>query len=130
LLVIVVVVGLISVAIRQFDSWGKRGGSVGDAVRSGVHDLTGKTAADLGRQTMSYASRARISRAVREYVAERGDVPGDLDALVERGLIHRDTAVDEWGRALGLESSEDGVLIRSAGPDGRFHTGDDWTVDL
>ena len=130
LLSMLLVVGLIAVAIRQFDMLGDGGGRAGSALRSGVHSLTGKTTADLGRETMSFASRTRIARAVREYVTETGRWPDDLDDLVDRGLIQADGTVDEWGRALMLEATEAGARLRSAGPDAQFHTDDDWTLNL
>jgi len=130
LVALVLALGLIAVALHQLDVLGDGGGSAGDALRSGIEDLTGKTAADLGRETMTFASRARVARAVREYMTETGRLPRDLDELVERGLIQKDSAMDEWGRGLGIEADGDGIVIRSAGPDGDFHTGDDWTLDL
>ena len=130
LLTMVLVAGLIAMAIRQFDMFGEGGGKTGSALRSGVHSLTGKTTADLGRETMSFASRARIARAVREYVSESGELPRDLDELVDRGFIQEGAALDEWGRALSLEATEAGILLRSAGPDADFHTDDDWTLNL
>lgn len=127
---IVVGLALLAVAVQQFDLLGEGGGGAGDALRSGVHTLTGKTTADLGRETATVASRARLARAVREYTSERGALPDDLAPLVEDGFIQPEAAVDEWGRTLALESTERGVALRSAGADGQFGTHDDWTLDL
>jgi len=129
-LAVLLALGLIAVAIRQFDMLGDGGGSAGGALRSGIRSMTGKTAADLGRETMSHASRVRMSSAVRDYAAETGKLPRDLAALVDRGLVQEDATIDEWGRALVLEATEAGMRLRSAGPDARFHTDDDWTLSL
>ncbi len=130
LLVGVVVLALLALAVQQFDLLGDGGGKAGETLRSGIHDLTGKTAADLGRETKTYAARARIARAVREYVSETGRLPRRLDELVDRGLVQKDMLLDEWGRGLAIEADGERITLRSAGADGDFHTGDDWTLDL
>ena len=42
----------------------------------------------------------------------------------------KDALKDEWGRGLAIEADGDGVVLRSAGADGDFHTRDDWTLEL
>ena len=45
-----------------------------------------------------------------------------------RELLKKADLVDEWGRSLKVEVTAEGVVVRSAGRDGRFHTRDDWSL--
>jgi len=74
--------------------------------------------------------RRRLELAGREFRSLNGRAPETLDALIGAGLLQSGDLTDEWGRALTAESGERGMRVRSAGADGHFHTGDDWTLDV
>ncbi len=101
-----------------------------DAVIGGVYAVSGGVAADRGRMAAQMLFRRRLERAVREYKTLHGTDPEALDDLVRASMLQKDDLVDEWGRALAVEPQGSGFRVRSAGPDGRFHTGDDWTLDV
>ncbi len=100
------------------------------ALWSGAETVTGKATVERGQMAAQILLRRRLELAVREYRALNGHAPASLDALVGAGLLQYGDLTDEWGRALAAESGERGMLVRSAGPDGHFHTDDDWTLDV
>ena len=65
---------------------------------------------------------------MKQYENLRGKSPEDLEDLVKEGLLKKADLVDEWGRSLRVEVTTEGVVVRSAGRDGRFHTRDDWSL--
>jgi len=100
------------------------------ALWHGAETVTGKATVERGQMTAQILLRRRLELAAREYRALNGHAPATLDALVGAGLLQFDDLTDEWGRALAVEPAERGMNVRSAGPDGRFHTDDDWTLDV
>ena len=98
-------------------------------MNSGVEAMTGKTAADFGREAAESLVKKRLARAIREYRLVHGTAPATLDDLVRDGLLQGADLVDEWGRPFQVQPGSGGFSVRSAGADGRFHTSDDWTLD-
>jgi hypothetical protein len=100
------------------------------ALWHGAETVTGKATVERGQMAAQILLRRRLELAGREYRSLNGQAPETLDALVGAGLLQSGDLTDEWGRALTAESGERGMRVRSAGPDGHFHTGDDWTLDV
>jgi hypothetical protein len=98
------------------------------AVSESLEDVTGKTAKDISDHALSTLRKDNLQRALRQYENLRGKKPEELEELVREGLVDKADLVDEWGRSLKVEVTTQGIVVRSAGRDGRFHTGDDWTL--
>ena len=62
-------------------------------------------------------------RAVDDYARPRGELPGTLQPVVERGEAGPDT--DPWGRHVRYRPDGMRFEVRSGGSDGRFDTNDD-----
>jgi hypothetical protein len=87
------------------------------------------------RRDVETFSRAKVSltetalqtlqRQVENYIATRGATPAGLDALKEAGPLTFGKQ-DAWGRNIRYERLTDSTYrLISAGPDGKFDTGDD-----
>ena len=121
----------LALAVVALTQWQPaRLGAWKDALWGGTQVITGKETLDRGRMTAQLLFRRRLERALREYQTLQGTRPKSLQDLVEAGVLQDDDLVDEWGRALTVEVWEQGFQVRSAGPDGRLRTEDDWTLDV
>jgi hypothetical protein len=98
------------------------------AVSEGLEDVTGQTAKEISDKAMSSLRKDNLERAMNQYESLRGKKPEELEELVREGLVKKGDLVDEWGRSLKVEVTTQGIVVRSAGRDGRFHTRDDWTL--
>lgn len=101
-----------------------------DALQNGVSVATGQADADRGRMTAQMLLRRRLERALREYRSLHGTDPERLQDLVDEGLLQAEDLVDPWGGQMAVERSGSRLRIRSAGPDGRDRTKDDWNIDV
>ena len=98
------------------------------AVSESLEDVTGQTARDISDRALSQLRKDNLQRALDQYENLRGKKPEELEELVREGLVDKADLVDEWGRGLKVEVTTQGIVVRSAGRDGRFHTRDDWTL--
>ena len=95
-------------------------------MQSNVTSVTGRTVLALGQKTRRSLLRGNLTRALDEFEGLQGRKPADLQELVRGGFLEKADLVDEWGRRLTVELGQDGIVIRSPGPDGVLHTSDDW----
>jgi general secretion pathway protein G len=66
-----------------------------------------------------------VRSAVEMYLAENQDCP-TVEQLVSSKILDKGKAVkDPWGHDYSIECTEDGPVVRSAGPDGQTGTDDD-----
>jgi hypothetical protein len=99
-----------------------------EAITDSVEDFSGQTALDLKDRAAEQLKKQSLKKALKEFEGLRGKKPAEIEELIEEGLLKQSEAVDEWGRSLKVELTAEGVVFRSAGEDGRFHTRDDWTL--
>ncbi|MFQ5600600.1 MAG: hypothetical protein ACE5G2_08600 [Candidatus Krumholzibacteriia bacterium] len=118
----------VGVVSWRLDAVGKFKDAWHDHFRSGIEVITGQTAVDLGQRAKKEIVQNNLARALDQYESLRGKGPDDLEELVREGLLQKADLVDEWGRSLQVEANRRGIVIRSAGPDGRLHTKDDWVL--
>jgi len=99
-----------------------------EAFEDGLESATGQKALEIADQAREQLKKDTLKRALDQFESMRGSSPEDLEELVKEGLLKKADLVDEWGRSLKVEVSSAGVVVRSAGRDGRFHTRDDWSL--
>ncbi len=68
----------------------------------------------------------RAKSELRDYRSANNNYLPDL----QDGMLIAVQYQDAWERELFYEPVDDGCLIRSAGPDGEFYTGDDITAEI
>jgi len=76
------------------------------------------------------ANLRNLSNQVQVYLAEKGDLPPDLDTLAELYELHPKALVDAWGRPILYEPGRvPHFRLRSTGPDGVSRTADDLVLE-
>lgn len=98
-----------------------------EAFEDGLESATGQKALRFADKAKEQLKKDTLKRAMRQYESMRGNSPEDLEDLVTEGLLKKADLLDEWGRSLRVEVTREGIVVRSAGRDGRFHTRDDWS---
>ena len=124
----VCLVGAVALGLPHFAATRRLSESWRNIFHTGVETITGKSAVELGQFTKKKALENNFSRALATYERLKGKAPQALEDLVREGLLQKSDLVDEWGRSLQFEANHKGITLRSAGPDGHFNTGDDWTL--
>ena len=67
----------------------------------------------------------KIASAAEMYLSEHDDCP-TVDKLVEAKIMSKKNRTDDaWDHPYTIECDEDGVVVKSAGPDGQSGTEDD-----
>ena len=122
---VLVGIGLYMARPKQMEDLGE---DAHEAITESVEDFSGQTALDLKDKAAEQLKKQSLKKALREFEGLRGKKPKEIEELVQEGLLKQAEAVDEWGRSLKVEVTSRGVVFRSAGKDGRFHTRDDWTL--
>jgi len=84
---------------------------------------------DRIHQTQIVESEALIGEAVSELVEYREGHDGELPSWIDGNMLLL-KHVDPWGNSLRFDAEEGHVVIRSAGPDKVYDTGDDVTVEV
>ena len=114
------IMGAVVVYLLMFLRTGKRGTSL---VEEEIRQF------DRTRIELTAVNLSQIERAVLTWQATTGELPENL-AEVSRARILAGAAADAWGRSVRYEkTSSTGFRLVSAGPDGRFDTGDDISRD-
>lgn len=87
-------------------------------------------AIDQGKITGTRGTMEALGRALQAYAVDKSEYPrgGSLadamEALVPAHL-RAPVEIDAWGRAFTYEGDGESYTLTSAGPDGRFGSGDD-----
>ena len=126
-IVIIVVVGTVVFLLRQYGVE-DLAENAHEAIEEGLEHVTGDKAMEIADQAREQFKKDSLKRAMKQYENLRGQSPQDLEDLVKEGLLKKADLVDEWGRSLRVEVTTEGIVVRSAGRDGRFHTRDDWSL--
>jgi hypothetical protein len=92
--------------------------------RAGVHQQHLRHVAAIRNQPLIAETRTILGDVQKELREYRDDNQNYLPGL-EEGMMITVNYLDGWDRELFYEPVDDGCLVRSAGPDGEFHTGDD-----
>ena len=71
------------------------------------------------------ADAKAVASAAELFVAEHQNCPSMNDLVGEKILDKNRNTKDAWGNDFSIECDEDGVTVRSAGPDGRIGSEDD-----
>jgi general secretion pathway protein G len=66
-----------------------------------------------------------IASACELYLSEHDDCPTTQTLVSEKILDKNKNTKDGWGNEFAIECDQDGVTVRSAGPDGQMGTEDD-----
>lgn len=96
------------------------------AVKETIDYATGKTPIYQGQKTKASIIQTMIGTAVNQYELYEGRKPENLKQLVDSGFLNAKYTIDEWGRDLIVQFQNGKLLIRSAGPDKKPYTPDDW----
>jgi general secretion pathway protein G len=75
------------------------------------------------KQTSSDAKA--IASASELYLSEHDNCPTTQELLAEKILDKNKNTHDGWGNDFSIECDQDGVTVRSPGPDGQMGTEDD-----
>jgi hypothetical protein len=87
-------------------------------------------AIDLANSSKSLANMRRVTTLVEVYLAERGELPPDLQTLADEDAFPPMALLDGWGRKIVLEPLETPhYRVLSTGPDRRRGTGDDIVIE-
>jgi len=88
-----------------------------------------KTAAANAAGTLASIQMQQFMGAIDAQFRETGAYPADLPSFLRTNFASedkkRDPAKDMWGTEYRLETTANGFIIRSAGPDKKFGTSDD-----
>jgi general secretion pathway protein G len=66
-----------------------------------------------------------ISSAAELFMSEHDNCPTVQDLVTDKILDQKKNTKDAWGHDFSIECDQDGVTVKSAGPDGQMGTEDD-----
>ncbi len=73
----------------------------------------------------------QYSIAIYNYKIDKGNIPGDVDILLNEGYITKELSTDPWETKYKIEYNETTHILKitSAGPDKKFGTSDDYSTE-
>jgi general secretion pathway protein G len=66
-----------------------------------------------------------VASAAELYMSDKDGCPTVQDLISEKILDQKKNTKDAWGHDFSIECDQDGVTVRSAGPDGQMGSEDD-----
>ena len=87
---------------------------------------TGHTQVYAGQRAKAKVYQNQIDQAVGQFQALEMRTPKSLQEMVDAGVLTRQSLKDEWNRPLWSGVENNMFVVRAAGRDRKFKTGDDW----
>ena len=66
-----------------------------------------------------------VASAAELYMSDKDSCPTVQELITEKILDQKKNTKDAWGHDFSIECDQDGVTVRSAGPDGQMGSEDD-----
>ena len=99
---------------------------IAENIDSTVGYATGHTQIYAGQSAKAKIHQNQLDQAVGQFQALEMRTPKSLQEMIAAGVIGKSSLNDEWNRPLKSSVENNMFVVRAAGRDRKFNTGDDW----